>query len=156
MTFDPRPVPPMFHIDVTADSAGQDEAAGSKDDIIIGLLRHLLAAQEKQRRLLEELVQLASAAQRQRSTELGQWKQANPELARRCRLAAETLGRVQNEFLHNLTDEVSSNEESLLDGEFMLNEFVDRFGPRLAHLNGVLQVLSQLSTSADGTRPAQK
>ena len=27
----------------------------------------------------------------------------------------------------------------------MLNEFVDRFGPRLAHLNGVLQVLSQLS-----------
>ncbi len=24
-------------------------------------------------------------------------------------------------------------------------EFVDRFGPRLAHLNGVLQVLSQLS-----------
>jgi len=32
-----------------------------------------------------------------------------------------------------------------MDGEFMLNEFVDRFGPRLAHLNGVLQVLSQLS-----------
>ena len=27
----------------------------------------------------------------------------------------------------------------------MLNEFVDRFGPRLAHLNGLLQVLSQLS-----------
>ena len=37
------------------------------------------------------------------------------------------------------------SEEALLDGEFMLNEFVDRFGPRLAHLNGVLQVLSQLS-----------
>jgi hypothetical protein len=27
----------------------------------------------------------------------------------------------------------------------MLNEFVDRFGPRIAHLNGLLQVLSQLS-----------
>jgi len=36
-----------------------------------------------------------------------------------------------------------------LDGEFMLNEFVDRFGPRLAHLNGVLQVLSQLSAAPD-------
>jgi hypothetical protein len=28
----------------------------------------------------------------------------------------------------------------------MLNEFVDRFGPRLAHLNGVLQVLAQLGS----------
>ena len=36
----------------------------------------------------------------------------------------------------------------MMDGEFMLNEFVDRFGPRLAHLNGVLQVLSQLSAVA--------
>jgi hypothetical protein len=34
----------------------------------------------------------------------------------------------------------------MMDGEYMLNEFVDRFGPRLAHLNGVLQVLSQLSS----------
>jgi hypothetical protein len=34
-----------------------------------------------------------------------------------------------------------------MDGEFMLNEFVDRFGPRLAHLNGVLQVLAQLSSA---------
>jgi len=30
----------------------------------------------------------------------------------------------------------------------MLNEFVDRFGPRLAHLNGLLQILSQLSSSS--------
>jgi hypothetical protein len=34
-----------------------------------------------------------------------------------------------------------------MDGEFMLNEFVDRFGPRLAHLNGVLQVLTQLGST---------
>ena len=34
-----------------------------------------------------------------------------------------------------------------LDGDFLLNEFVDRFGPRLAHLNGVIQVLAQLSST---------
>ena len=33
----------------------------------------------------------------------------------------------------------------LADADFMLNEFIDRFGPRMAHLNGVLQVLSALS-----------
>ncbi|HVA51250.1 MAG TPA: hypothetical protein VNH11_33220, partial [Pirellulales bacterium] len=55
------------------------------------------------------------------------------------------LSRVQTEFLATLTQEVNENAEVLCDGEFMLNEFVDRFGPRLAHLNGVLQVLAQLS-----------
>jgi hypothetical protein len=52
--------------------------------------------------------------------------------------------RVQTQFLEKLTDEVAENEDSLVDGDFMLSEFVDRFGPRLAHLNGVLQVLAQL------------
>ena len=51
----------------------------------------------------------------------------------------------QTEFLRRLTEEISDNSEHFLEGDFMLNEFVDRFGPRLAHLNGVLQVLSQLS-----------
>lgn len=72
-------------------------------------------------------------------------------LARCCRQAAESLSRVQTEFLKMLTSEISDNYEALLDGDFMLNEFVDRFGPRLAHLNGVLQVLSQLSAVADQT-----
>jgi hypothetical protein len=35
----------------------------------------------------------------------------------------------------------------MADGEFVLNEFIDRFGPRLAHLNGVIQVLAQLSST---------
>ena len=33
----------------------------------------------------------------------------------------------------------------------MLSEFVDRFGPRMAHLNGILQVLAQLGSGV----PAQ-
>jgi hypothetical protein len=78
--------------------------------------------------------------------ELNQWKQANPQLSKSCRVAAEALSKVQTEFLTTLTMEVRENFDSLMDGEFMLTEFVDRFGPRLAHLNGVLQVLSHLSS----------
>ncbi|MCA9265645.1 MAG: hypothetical protein KDA60_17410, partial [Planctomycetales bacterium] len=98
---------------------------------------------------LEEMTQSFNAAQRQRATELGQWRDSNPLLAQRCREAAEALSGVQTEFLRNLTDEVRENSDGMLEGEFLLNEFVDRFGPRLAHLNGVLQVLSQL-----GAQPA--
>ncbi|MBC7354160.1 MAG: hypothetical protein H5U08_17530, partial [Thermogutta sp.] len=63
-----------------------------------------------------------------------------------CREAAEALARVQTEFLHQLTEEVNENFDALLDGEFMFTEFVDRFGPRMAHLNSILQVLTQLSS----------
>ena len=96
--------------------------------------------------MLEELITQVGAHHRQRQAELGQWKQANPRLARSCKLAADALGKVQAEFLDNLTREVSETAEDMLDGDFVLNEFIDRYGPRLAHLNGVLQVLSQLSS----------
>ncbi len=110
------------------------------------LLREILSAQDRQNELLEELVTQIGAAHRQRATELCDWKQANPALAKNCRQAAESLSKVQTEFLTSLTEEIHDNFDALYDGEFMLNEFVDRFGPRLAHLNGVLQVLTQLSS----------
>jgi hypothetical protein len=117
--------------------------------LTVVLLRELLKGQQKQNQLLEDLIDQVGAVQRQRASELGQWRDANPELARRCRWAAHELARVQTQFLENLTDEVRENSDHLMDGEFMLTEFVDRFGPRLAHLNGVLQILSQLSSVPD-------
>jgi len=113
------------------------------------LLRELLIGQDRQNELLEELVNQLCSAQKQRANELGQWKQANPHLSHSCRLAAEALGRVHTEFLDNLTQEIGENQDALMDGEFMLNEFIDRYGPRMAHLNGILQVLSQLSAAPD-------
>ncbi|MFO0906179.1 MAG: hypothetical protein U0939_24440 [Pirellulales bacterium] len=112
---------------------------------VVELLQRLATAQDKQNQLLEELGKQLQSAQRQRLQELNQWKAANPHLASACRAAADTLGKVQTQFLFQLTEEVRDSGESLSDSDFMLHEFVDRFGPRLAHLNGVLQVLSQLS-----------
>jgi hypothetical protein len=140
----------MFHIDVTAEpTAAESDLTDDKQDVMIVLLRQLVIGQELQCKLMQELIQQVNSVQRQRAAELGQWKTSNPGLARKCKVAAETLGRVQNEFLHQLTTEVTDNEENLLDGEFVFHEFVDRFGPRLAHLNGVLQALSQLSYTPD-------
>ena len=142
---------PLFsQIDV-AQGAGSSAPKGSEadSDEQTSILRAILSAQDRQNELLEELVNQMGAAQRQRATELVQWRQANPHLARSCRLAAESLGKIQTEFLDNMTHEINENFDTMLDGEFMLNEFVDRFGPRLAHLNGLLQVLSQLSSAAN-------
>jgi hypothetical protein len=136
----------MGHIDVPQPPYhGQISPTRSHDAELSGLLRQLVAGQDRQNELLEELIGQVGANQRQKATELGQWKQANQRLAKNCRKAAEALSRVQAEFLENLTCEIGENYENLMQGEFMLTEFIDRFGPRMAHLNGILQVLSQLS-----------
>lgn len=135
----------MFRIDVSAESEAGKQS--DEDSNALELLNQLVVGQQQQNRLLEELVHQQVAANKQRASELQQWKNSNPDLARSCRQAAETLSRVQTQFLDTMTEEIASSEEHLVEGEYMLNEFVDRFGPRLAHLNGVLQVLAQLGSS---------
>ena len=139
-------VSPVFRIDVTQ-SASESQVRDTQQDTqseMAALMHQLVMGQDRQNELLEEMVEQMGAVQRQRNAELGQWKDANPLLARRCRAAAEALSQIQTEFLHGLTVEVNDNHEDMADSEFMLNEFVDRYRPRLAHLNGVLQLLSQL------------
>ena len=154
MSQEPRSTPSMFtHVDVSADATStppESESHQTEEDFA-GLMRQMVEAQDRQNELLEELVHQLGASQRQRTTELGQWKKANPRLAGRCRKAAESLGRVQSHFLENLTSDITDNADDMTESDFMLNEFVDRYGPRLAHLNSVLQVLSQLSSVPNPT-----
>ncbi|HEX7376966.1 MAG TPA: hypothetical protein VF278_07630 [Pirellulales bacterium] len=140
--------PPLFtQVDISPTTLSTTSSTSNENEQT-RLLRDILSAQDRQNELLEELVNQLSGPIKQRNQELGQWRNANPHLAQQCRTAAEALSRIQSEFLQSLTDEVNENADVFCDGEFMLNEFVDRFGPRLAHLNGVLQVLAQLSSPA--------
>ncbi|MCO6042474.1 hypothetical protein NG895_01005 [Aeoliella sp. ICT_H6.2] len=152
----PQPsIASMFsQVDVTASS--QTRPVLTQHEEHTELLREVLAAQDRTNELLEELLGTMAAAQKQRNHELNQWKKANPGLADGCREAAEVLSKVQVEYLDRLTEEVSDSRHDLVEGEFMLNEFIDRYGPRLAHLNGVIQVLAQLGASgAQNTSEAQ-
>ena len=54
--------------------------------------------------------------------------------------AAEKLNQLQTDFIDSLSDEVDTNFDLLQDGDFVLNEFVDKYGPRFIHLNTILQV----------------
>jgi hypothetical protein len=136
--------PLMFtQVDVTAGAPPRASTSATPMDQT-ELLRDVLAAQDRTNELLEELLNVMSANHKQRQQELHQWKNANPRLSETCREAAEALSRVQVDYLERITEEINDTAEDMAAGEFMLNEFVDRFGPRLAHLNGVIQVLAQL------------
>jgi hypothetical protein len=118
------------------------------------LLRDMVALQHRSCELLSELVNQVSLQHRQRNAELKAWKEANPKLANACRHAAESLAKVHGEFLSTIAHEAFDNAESFSDSEYALGDFLDRYGPRLAHFNGVLQLLSQLG--AQPQPPADK
>lgn len=140
-----QPAAPLFsQVDVTTGSQPRPLHAHGEEQS--SLLRDVLAAQDRTNELLEELVSTMASTQKQRVNELTQWKNTNPTLAGSCREAVEALSRVQIEYLDRMTEEINTSSEDLVEGDFLLNEFIDRYGPRLAHLNGVIQVLSQLSS----------
>lgn len=142
MTNDHQSAPLFSQMDVTPQQEADEQNSGGEHTF---LLQDILSAVDRQNELMEELIGVLGAKQRRKATELSQWRKAHPQLAGNCRRAAEMLGRVQMEFLSNMTEEIHENGEALLDGEFMLGEFVDRYGPRLAHMHSMLQVLSQLA-----------
>lgn len=140
-----RPAPPLFsQVDVS--SATHAHQAMTAREEHTELLREVLAAQDRTNELLEELGSTLASTQKQRASELNQWRNAHPALAGACREAAEALTRVQIDYLERMTEEINDTSDDMVEGEFLLNEFVDRYGPRLAHLNGVIQVLAQLSS----------
>jgi hypothetical protein len=142
------PSAPTFFSQLDVPPAAAPHAADYSAAGMVALLREIRDGQERQNELLQELVQMLGTSQRQRASELHQWKKAHPHLAAECRRAADALGRVQAEYLRRVTAEARQSAEEMAEGEFVMNEFIDRFGPRLAHLHSLLQVLSHLGGSS--------
>ena len=153
MAHDPTQYSPVFSIDVSAEATSNTPPRPAEvGAALIALTRQLIESQQKQNQLLDQILQVnkqvlqaSNQANSQRQNELTQWRNAHPKLVRSCKDALETLSNVQTGFLQNLADEVADSKDGLVDSEYVFAEFLDRYGPRMAHLNGVLQVLNHLS-----------
>ena len=146
-------VPVFTQVDISANTVTSGTTAVANGDAAETnrLLRDMVTLQHRSCELLAELVNQVSLQQRQRAAELKAWREANPALADSCRQAAESLAKVHTEFLASVAREAFDNAEDFADSEFALGEFIDRFGPRLAHFNGVLQLFAQLGTPPTAT-----
>jgi transketolase len=155
MSNDPSPFSPVFSINVSADATSpqtREQRPADLGSTLIALTRQLVEVQNRQNQLIEQLLhvnkqvlQSANQANNQRQTEIAQWRNAHPHLVRSCKSALETLSGVQTDFLQKMADEVEDSKDDLADSEYVFSDFLDRYGPRMAHLNGVLQVLSHLA-----------
>ncbi|HID22925.1 MAG TPA: hypothetical protein EYP14_11075 [Planctomycetaceae bacterium] len=118
------------------------------NETVVQLLLELLRLQREQLELTRELVRLSREAHEIRArqhAELLAWQERHEGVVERCREVVSTLTQIHAGVLGDMADYINENAEALLESDFSISEFVDKFGPRLHHLSTMLAVFKQLS-----------
>ncbi len=110
--------------------------------------RQILDAQRQQLELAREAAQFARDQRARQVAELERWQAGHDRVLDQCRDSLGQLEQVHSALMGELVAHVDENHENLVEGDFALTDFVDRFGPRLAHLNTMLAVLRPLAAAA--------
>jgi hypothetical protein len=110
-------------------------------------LRQILEVQRQQLDLSREIVQVNREQRARQGAELERWQAGHEQVLDSCRDTLPRLEQVHASLMGELAGYVEENHENLLEGDFSLSDFVDRFGPRLAHLNTMLAVLRPLAAA---------
>jgi hypothetical protein len=110
--------------------------------------RQILHHQQQQLELAKESAQIVREQRARQIAELERWQNGHEQVIDQCRESLGQLEQVHSALMGELVNHVADNHENLVDGEFALTDFVDRFGPRLAHLNTMLAVLRPLAAAA--------
>jgi hypothetical protein len=110
----------------------------------IELLRQILEAQREQVTLLQHLNAAHDAGARWRAF-LARWREDFPGLSGACREAVPILERTYGKLISELTDNLRDNGDDALDNDVGLQEFLDRYGMRLAQLGTILNMVAPLA-----------
>ena len=113
--------------------------------------RQILENQRQQLELAREAAQVNREQRARQVAELERWQNGHEHILEHCKETLGNLEQVHAALMSDMASYVSENHENLIDGEFALTDFVDRFGPRLAHLNTMLAVLRPLAASMKKT-----
>ncbi len=110
--------------------------------------RQLLELSKQQLELVRESAQFARDQRTRQIAELERWQASHENTIEPCKESLGRLEQVHAALMGELASYVEEHFENLVDGDFALSDFVDRFGPRLAHLNTMLAVLRPLAAAA--------
>jgi hypothetical protein len=110
----------------------------------INLLRQIVDLQREQVAMLRALAASQDAGSRWRAF-LARWKEDLPELPEACREAIQVLERSYGGMIAELTDHLRQNGAGALDNDFAMQEFLDRYGMRLAQLGTIVNLVGPLA-----------
>jgi hypothetical protein len=116
----------------------------------VDLLRQILEVQREQLNYQRAAAAAHDMTARWRSY-LTRWQQEFPGLAEGCRKAMPHLERCYGQLIRDLTERLT--DEDPIDNDFALQEFLDRYGMRLAQLGTILNLVGPL---AEAGPPAEQ
>lgn len=131
-----------FQMDVTPSTPPAVSAApsdGASDSV--SLLRQILEVQRDQLAFLRAAHDVGS---RWRAF-VARWREDFPDLASSCREAMPYLERSYGALITELGEHLREQGSDGLDTDFSLQEFLDRYGMRLAQLGTVLNIVAPLA-----------
>jgi hypothetical protein len=117
------------------------------------LLRLMLDVQREQLAYLRNLASAQDACSRGRAF-LNRWREDFPELGSACRQAMPILERTYGRLISDLADHITMSGSEALDNEFSLQEFLDRYGVRLAQLGTILNLVAPLAEAGSPSESA--
>jgi hypothetical protein len=107
----------------------------------VDLLRQILEVQREQLGYQRAAAAAHDMTARWRAF-LSRWQNEFPDLSENCRKAMPILERCYGQMITDLTERI---DDDPLDNEFAVQEFLDRYGMRLAQLGTILNLVAPLA-----------
>lgn len=108
------------------------------------LLRQILEVQKQQLAILQQQQAAHDTTSRWRAF-LARWREDFPDLAEFCKEVVPLLEKSYGSMIADLADHLRMNGTGALDNDFALQEFLDRYGMRLAQLGTILNLVAPLA-----------
>jgi hypothetical protein len=134
-----------FQIDVSSavPSAPAERVTPLAAGETVELLRQILEVQREQLAYQRTAAAAHDMTSRWKAF-LSRWQQEFPSLADSCRKALPHLERCYGQLIRDLTERLTDDEEPL-DNDFAVQDFLDRYGMRLAQLGTILNLVGPLA-----------
>ena len=138
-----------FQIDVTSAMPAvptDPPPAAAPASEAVDLLKQMLDVQKEQLSYQRAAAAAHDMGARWRAY-LSRWQQEFPGLGDACKKAMPSLERSFGKLITELTNCVNDDDEAI-ENDFALQEFLDRYGMRLAQLGNILNMVAPLAEAA--------
>lgn len=136
-----------FQVDVSSAfsmPSAERPASSALSSEVTDLLKQILETQREQLHFARQAAAQADHMARWRAY-LARWQQEFPGLSEGCRASIPKLERAYGQMIADLAEKLSEDD---IDSEFALQEFLDRYGIRLAQLGTLINLVGPLAEAS--------
>jgi hypothetical protein len=131
----------VFQFDMSAIAYPSLASTSASTAEVPELLRQMVEVQREQLAHLRAFLNAHDGVARWRAF-LSRWKDDFADLPDTCKQAMPVLERTYAKLIAELTEHLSQNGSEVLENDFALQEFLDRYGMRLTQLGTILNLVA--------------